>query len=77
MFDVYLLYIYIYIYVYIYGKGWKVHRQKSSYDDVISAVDDFLDQWDPNTEISNVEVSKGNYIEKWTSFDHISWECAG
>ena len=31
-------------------------RLKSSYDDVISVVDDFFDQWDPSTATSMEEV---------------------
>ena len=33
------VYIYIYIYIYFTWVGRKVHKLKSSYDDVISAVD--------------------------------------
>ena len=32
--------------------GWKVHSLKSLYDDIISAVDDFFDQWNPSTATS-------------------------
>ena len=39
----------IYIYIYIHMKVvWKVNVLKSSYYDVISAVDDSFDQWDPS-----------------------------
>ena len=31
---------------------------KSSYDDAISTVDDFLDQWDPNTATPMEEVCR-------------------
>ncbi len=33
-------------------KGWL----KSSYEEIISAVDDFFDQWDPNTVTLMQEV---------------------
>ena len=41
---------------------WKIH------DDVISAIDDFFDQWDPNTEIP---TRMRDYVEKLASFGHI------
>ena len=35
---------------------WKVHRLKRSYDDIISAVDDSLDQWDLSIATQMEEV---------------------
>ena len=45
---------------------WKVHRLKSSYNDVISSVDDILDQLDPSTAtpIKELYDFKGGYIKK-------------
>ena len=39
-------------------------RLKSSYDDVLSAVDNFLDQWDPSTAILIGVDCKEDYVEK-------------
>ena len=53
--------------IYIYKNGLK-----SSYDDDISAVDDFL-----TTGIQILQHRwkyKGDYIEKWTLLGHIPWE---
>ena len=36
--------------------GWKVHGLLSSYDDVISAADDFFDQWDLGTAKQKEDV---------------------
>ena len=53
MFFCYLhIYIYIYIYIYIIYEG----GLKSSYDEVISSVDNFFDQWDPSTATLMEEV---------------------
>ena len=55
---------------------WNVHRLKCSYDDDISANEDFFDQWDPSTETSMWEVcgkQRGLWWKK-TSFGHIPWE---
>ena len=51
---------------FLYEGGRKVNRLKSSYDDVISAVDDFFDQWDPSIVTLMEEVCglQGNNIEK-------------
>ena len=38
------------------GEGWKVHKMKSSFDNHITAIDDFFDQWDPSTVTSIEEV---------------------
>ena len=44
------LWMTIYIYIYTYTRvGWKVHRRKSFYDDIISAVNDVFNLWDPHT----------------------------
>ncbi len=70
MFQKYVTYeqteIYIYIYIYIY-RGGDIYRYeqkkidnegklKCSYDDVISAVNDFFTQWVPSTTTLMEEV---------------------
>ena len=46
--------------------SWKMYKPKSLYDDVIFAVDDFFDQWDPNTSTKTEEMCGmyGDYVEK-------------
>ena len=46
--------------------GWKVHCLKNSYDNVISAADDFSNQWDPSpvTAMEEVYGPQGDYVEK-------------
>ena len=44
-------------------------REESSYYDIISAVDDFFDQWNPNTATPIEKNSQQDYyVEKQTSF---------
>ena len=58
----------------IYQVGLKV-----SFDDVISAVADFLYQWDPSTATHLEDVCRlqRNDAEKQTLFGHIPWEYLG
>ena len=54
--------IYIYIYIYIHIKYLHTLTYsgglKSSYKDVIPAVDDIYEQWDPSTETQMEEVCR-------------------
>ena len=64
------LYIYIYIYIYIYTHT-NTHEcgLKSSYESIISAVDDFFYKWDPSTVTLMEDVDwKEDYVEKLTTF---------
>ena len=59
--------------------GWKVVRLKNSYDDIISTVDDFLDQWDPSIAAPIEEVcgAQGRLCWKinliWSHSMRVSW----
>ena len=54
-----------FIFVFLF-LGSYIHRQKRSYDDVISDADDFTDLWDPSTAIPMEKWAdrKGDYVEK-------------
>ena len=54
---------------------WIVHRLKSRYDDIISAIDDFFDHWNPSTvtQMKEVYELQGEFWRK-TSFGRIPFE---
>ena len=70
----------IYIYIYACGLkklfGWKVHM----YDDIIFAIGDFFDQWDPRTGTPMEEVcwpQEETMLKNEPSLIHIPWEHLG
>ena len=54
----------IYLYMYAAIQQYK-GKQKNSYDDAISAVDGFFDQWDPSTSTLMEEVSESQGTLCW------------
>ena len=51
------------VYLFLMGVNGKLHRQKSSYGDVISAADNFFDHCDARTTKKSMERKK-DYVEK-------------